>query len=89
MGRRRRDRYQPPEVATPFSLSEDARGLDAVGAGLLPVRAWVQDRSGLFRLDAVAVSQTRDAVLVRWQGAAGPLEAWVWRAAVKHRRATR
>lgn len=75
-------------TATPFSLSPEAYGGPVVGAGLLPVRAWVQAPEGLFRVDGVAVSQTPDAVLVRWKRPDGlALEAWVWRAAVKHRKA--
>jgi hypothetical protein len=73
-------------TATPFSLSPEACGEPVVGAGLRPVYAWVQAPEGLFRVDAEAVSMTPDAVLVRWKRPDGlPLEAWVWRAAVKHR----
>lgn len=75
-------------TSPPFSLSEEARGGPEVDAGLLPVRAYVQTREGLFRVDAVAVSQTPDAVLVRYgEGDGYPFRAWVWRAAVKHRKA--
>ncbi|WP_146247709.1 hypothetical protein [Curtobacterium sp. MCSS17_006] len=90
MGKRRSDRWQPPMQATPFSLSKEAYGGPVVGAGLLPVRAYVQTPEGLFRVDGLAVSQTPDAVLVRWDRADGlPLEAWVWRAAVRHRGSAR
>jgi hypothetical protein len=75
-------------TGTPFSLSPEAYGGPVVGAGLLPVRAYVQTPDGLFRVDGVAVSQTPDAVLVRWDRDDGlTLDAWVWRAAVKHRKA--
>jgi hypothetical protein len=88
VGRRRSDRFQPPVTGTPFSLSPEAHGGSVVGAGLLPVRAYVQTPDGLFRVDGVAVSRTPDAVLVRWERGDGlTLDAWVWRAAVKHRKA--
>lgn len=84
--RRRPDRYLPPITGTPFSLSPEACGEPVVGAGLLPVHAWVQTPNGLFRVQGEAVSQTPDAVLVRWERDDGlKLDAWVWRAAVKHR----
>lgn len=86
MGKRRSDRFVPPVTATPFSLSPEAYGGPVQGAALRPVRAWVQAPEGLFRVDGVAVSMTPDAVLVRWERLDGlPLEAWVWRAAVRHR----
>jgi hypothetical protein len=75
-------------TGTPFSLSPDAYGGPVVGAGLLPVRAYVQTPDRLFRVDGVAVSATPDAVLVRWDRDDGlTLDAWVWRGAVKHRKA--
>jgi hypothetical protein len=56
----------------------------------LPVLSISTHRSArttaLFRVAVVAVSVTRDAVLVRWDGPLGKLDAWVWRDAVKHRR---
>ncbi|PZE71606.1 hypothetical protein DEI82_15375 [Curtobacterium sp. MCBD17_019] len=60
-----------------------------IGAGLLPVDPWVQTPDDLFRVIGEAVSQTPDAVLVRWERDDGlKLDAWVWRAAVKHRART-
>lgn len=77
-------------TGTPFSLSEEARRGPEVGAGLLPVHAFVQTPDGLFRIQGIAVSQTPDAVLVRWERDDGlTLDAWVWRAAVKHRTTVR
>ncbi|OII35174.1 hypothetical protein BIU98_04430 [Curtobacterium sp. MMLR14_010] len=74
-------------TGTPFSLSPEAYGGPVVGAELLPVRTYVQTPDGLFRVDGVAVSQTPDAVLVRWDRDDGlTLDAWVWSAGVKHKR---
>lgn len=88
MGSRRADRFQPPELATPYSLSDEAIGGPSRGAGLAPIRAWIQLPDLLVRVDAVAVSCTPDAVLVRFEYGGRALEAWVWRAAVKHRPAS-
>lgn len=56
------------------------------GAGLRPVRAWVPANDGTqHRVSAVAVSSTPDAVCVRWSEDGHLFQAWVWRAAVKHR----
>lgn len=86
---RRPDRPQPPLTSPPFSLSEEARGGPEADAGRLPVRAYVQTREGLVRVEGVALRQTPDTVLVRYGDVDGyPFEAWVWRAAVKHRAAT-
>ncbi len=86
MGAQRSNRFAPP-VTAPFSLPEEARGGPETGAGLLPVRAYVQTPEALVRVEGEAVSQTPDAVLVRFgHGDGYPLQAWVWRAAVKHRR---
>lgn len=56
------------------------------GAGLRPVRAWVPENDGTqSRAAAVAVSSTPDAVCVRWLVDGRLVQAWVWRAAVRHR----
>jgi hypothetical protein len=84
----RRERSSLPLTSPPFSLSEEARGRPEVDAGRLPVRAYVQTREALVRVEGVALLQTPDAVLVRYGDVDGyPFEAWVWRAAVKHRKA--
>jgi hypothetical protein len=85
VGSRRSDRFQPPELATPYSLSEEAIGGPRVGARLQPVRAWIQLPDLLVRVDAEAAETTPDAVLVRFKHDTRTLEAWVWRAAVKRR----
>ncbi|MBM7476089.1 hypothetical protein [Curtobacterium herbarum] len=91
MGRRRENRWQPPEhpeVERPsaFSLSEDARGGDVCHAVTpLPVWAWVQFPTFHVRVKAFARSWTRDAVLVEWAQFGQQAEAWIWRSAVKHR----
>lgn len=85
VGPRRSNRFAPP-VTAPFSLPEEARGGPETGAGLLPVRAYVQTPEALVRVEGEAVSQTPDAVLVRFgQGDGYPLQAWIWRSAVRHR----
>ncbi|PZE23990.1 MULTISPECIES: hypothetical protein [unclassified Curtobacterium] len=91
MGRRREDRWSPPEhPESPrpdaFSLSEDARGGDPCHAVTpIPVWAWIQFPSFHVRVKAFARSWTVDAVLVEWAQFGHPAEAWVWRSAVKHR----
>ncbi|MBF4629586.1 hypothetical protein [Curtobacterium flaccumfaciens] len=85
MGGRRRDRYTAPEEAR-YTLSPEAIGAPVEGAGLRPVRAWVPANDGTqSRVDAVAVSSTPDAVCVRWLHDGRAFQAWVWRAAVRHR----
>jgi hypothetical protein len=85
MGGRRRDRYTAPEEAR-YSLSPEAIGAPVEGAGLRPVRAWVPENDGTQRrVAAVAVSSTPDAVCVRWLADEHLVQAWVWRAAVRHR----
>ena len=85
MGPRRSNRYTPP-VTAPFSLSPEAHGGPVTGAGLLPVRAYVQTPADPVRVEGEAVSQTPEAVLVRFGKSDGyPLQAWVWRSAVRHR----
>lgn len=86
MGVRRRDRWLPPDA---FSLSEEARGV--VRAELHPPRpvyAWLQTSERLIRVDAMALAATDDAVLVEWGSGQAKTSAWVWRAAVRHRRDT-
>jgi hypothetical protein len=84
MGRRRRDRWVPEEA---LSLPEEARGGPAVDvAPPLPVRAWLHTPTRQVRVEAVAVAATTDAVLVMWGFGQAATAAWVWRAAVKHRR---
>lgn len=70
-----------------FSLSEDARGGVAVRFEVpAPVYAWVQFDTFAWRIDtAVVVQATADAVLVEWSWLGQEQQAWVWRAAVKHR----
>lgn len=88
MGPRRSNRFTPP-VTAPFSLSPEAYGGPVFGAGLLPVWAYVQTPDALVRVEAEAVSQTPDAVLVRFgHGDGYPLQAWIWRSAVTHRART-
>ncbi|WP_309779803.1 hypothetical protein [Curtobacterium sp. SORGH_AS_0776] len=66
-------------MTAPFSLPEETIGGPVTGAGLLPVRAYVQAREGLVRVDGQAVMQTPDAVLVRFgHGDGYPLQACVW-----------
>lgn len=85
MGGRRRDRYTAPEEAR-YSLSPEAIGAPVEGAGLLPVRAWVPATDGTqYRVDAVAVSSTPDAVCLRWLHGGHTFQGWVWRSAVRHR----
>jgi hypothetical protein len=85
VGSRRWDRYTAPEEAR-YSLSPEAIGAPIEGSGLRPVRAWVPALDGTqSRVDAVAVSSTPDAVCVRWLDDGRPFQAWVWRAAVRHR----
>jgi len=85
VGGRRRDRYTAPEEAR-YSLSPEAIGAPVEGSGLRPVRAWVPATDGTqSRIDAVAVSSTPDAVCVRWLDEGHTFQAWVWRAAVRHR----
>jgi hypothetical protein len=85
VGGRRRDRYTAPEEAR-YSLSPEAIGGPVEGAGQRPVRAWVPENDGTERrVDAVAVSSTPDAVCVRWSVDGHLVQAWVWRAAVRHR----
>lgn len=85
MGGRRGDRYTAPEEAR-YSLSPEAIGGPVEGGGLRPVRAWVPANDGTqHRVDAVAVSSTPDAVCVRWIEDRHTFQAWVWRAAVRHR----
>lgn len=53
-----------------------------------PVYAWVQFEAFSWRIDtAVVVAATADAVLVEWVWLGQEQQAWVWRAAVKHRAA--
>jgi hypothetical protein len=91
VGRRRENRWQPPEhpeVERPraYSLSEDARGGDVCHAVTpKPVWAWIQFPTFHVRVKAFAKSWTRDAVLVEWAQFGQQAEAWVWRSAVKHR----
>lgn len=70
-----------------FSLSEDARGGGTVRLEVpAPVYAWVQFPAFSWRIDtAVVVAATADAVLVEWVWLGQEQQAWVWRAAVKHR----
>ena len=91
VGRRRENRWQPPEhpeVERPraYSLSEDARGPDVCHAVTpSPVWAWVQFPTFHIRVKGFAKSWTRDAVLVEWAQFGQQADAWVWRSAVKHR----
>lgn len=85
MGGRRRDRHTAPEEAR-YWLSPEAIGGPVEGAGLRPVRAWVPAKDGTqSRVAAIAVSSTPDAVCVRWLIDGHLVQAWVWRAAVRHR----
>jgi hypothetical protein len=87
VGRRRENRWQPPEhpeVERPhaYSLSDDARGPDACHAVTpIPVWAWVQFPTFHVRVKAFAKSWTRDAVLVEWAQFGQQAQAWVWRSA--------
>ncbi len=91
MGRRRENRWQPPEhpeVERPraYSLSEDARGDNVCHAVTpVPVWAWVQFPTFHVRVKAFARSWTTDAVLVEWAQFGQQADAWIWRSAVKHR----
>lgn len=84
MARRRRDRWLPPEAA---SIPRKARGAHITDVTPpLPVRAWLQTPDRQIRVDAIATAATADAVLVEWGFGQARTAAWVWRAAVKHRR---
>lgn len=83
MGSRRTDRWVPDEA---YSLSKEARGLSKMHyEPPLPVYAWIQTANRLVRIEAVAHEASEDAVLVEWGEAGAKRDAWVWRAAVKHR----
>lgn len=84
MGRRRSDRWVP---GSPFSLEEDARGMEVRELPEpLPVHAWFQLPDRLVRRsDAQAYRLTRDAVWVEAGRGETKLAAWVWRSSVKHR----
>lgn len=78
----------PGSLVRGFSLSVEAIGGVPKSLGeSRPVRAWVQFVDFCWRVDAVAVAATADAVLVEWVWLGQRQEAWVWRAAVKHRAA--
>lgn len=84
MARRRHDRWLPPAAT---SLPPEARGGPVVDVTPpLPVRAWVQTRVELIRVEGRALSETPDAVLVEWGFGQAATDAWVWRSGVRHRR---
>jgi hypothetical protein len=84
MGVRRRDRWLPPDA---FSLSEEARGpVVREFDPPMPVHAWLQTTDRLVRVEAVALAASEDAVLVEWGAGQAKTSAWIWRAAVKHRK---
>lgn len=85
MGRRRSDRWVP---GSPFSLEEDARGMEIRELPEpLPVHAWFQLPDRLIRRsDAQAYRLSRDAVWVEAGCGETKLAACVWRSSVKHRR---
>jgi len=84
-GRRRLDR---PVPGSPFSLGEDARGVEVRELPEpLPVHAWFQLPDRLIRRsDAQAYRLTRDAVWVEAGRGETKLAAWGWRSSVKDRR---
>lgn len=83
--------WAPPEhpevqLIDAFSLSEEARGSDVVRAPEpMPVHAWVQFPTFLHRVKGFATAWTSDAVLVEWAWQGRKQQAWIWRAAVRHR----
>jgi hypothetical protein len=85
MARRRRDRWLPDEAV---SLPREARGeLVADVVPPAPVRAWIRTYDGQdHRVDAAAIAASSDAVLIEWGSGQAATAAWVWRAAVKHRK---
>lgn len=84
MGVRRRDRWLPPDA---FSLSEEARGpVVQEFDPPMPVHCWLQHPNRLVRVEAVALAASTDAVLVEWGSGQARTSAWIWRAAVRHRR---